>query len=354
MDAIELEKPAIMEQTQGRYQIEAFLGQGAYGSTFKVIANDDQSAYTLKHLFNIFEDQSRNINAKRILREIRILKHLAHHENIICLHEVSTKYDYNHFSGLCIIYNFMESTLTNVINTNTLTRTHHQYFLYQILRGLKYIHSANIIHRDLKPDNILVNSNCDLRISDFGHSRVIGQRFETDAALSQYVTTRYYRAPEICLNYDDYGPAIDIWSTGCILAQLLSQQILFKGKSTFEQLKLMVTILGSPSEDDLQGCTNPNARKYMYSLCQREPIPFHALFPKADENELDLLSRMLCWNPNNRITVDEALQHPYFAEYHHPNYEVTTMPLDTSDFDREDIALNELKYFIWKEIFGEE
>ena len=114
-----------------------------------------------------------------------------------------------------------------------------QYFLYQILRGLKYIHSANVLHRDLKPSNLLLNANCDLKICDFGLARVTS---ETDF-MTEYVVTRWYRAPELLLNSSDYTAAIDVWSVGCIFMELMDRKPLFPGRDHVHQLRLLMEVI---------------------------------------------------------------------------------------------------------------
>ena len=113
-----------------------------------------------------------------------------------------------------------------------------QYFLYQILRGLKYIHSANVLHRDLKPSNLLLNANCDLKICDFGLARVTS---ESDF-MTEYVVTRWYRAPELLLNSSDYTTAIDVWSVGCIFMELMDRKPLFPGRDHVHQLRLLMEV----------------------------------------------------------------------------------------------------------------
>lgn len=113
-----------------------------------------------------------------------------------------------------------------------------QYFLYQVLRGLKYVHSANVLHRDLKPSNLLLNANCDLKIGDFGLARTTS---ETDF-MTEYVVTRWYRAPELLLNCSEYTAAIDIWSVGCILGEIMTRQPLFPGRDYVHQLRLITEV----------------------------------------------------------------------------------------------------------------
>lgn len=121
-----------------------------------------------------------------------------------------------------------------------------QYFLYQILRGLKYIHSANVIHRDLKPSNLLLNANCDLKICDFGLARLSAE----NEFMTEYVVTRWYRAPELLLNSSDYTAAIDVWSVGCIYMELMNRKPLFPGKDQMHQMRLLIEVKKEKKKKD--------------------------------------------------------------------------------------------------------
>merc|ERR1711920_903310 len=149
-----------------------------------------------------------------------------------------------------------------------LSNDHCQFFLYQILRGLKYLHSAQVIHRDLKPRNLLVNGNCDLRICDYGLARV---HYEDTGSLrtcpmTEYICTRWYRAPEVLCSWTDYGKSIDIWSVGCIFAEMLRRKALFPGRNTQHQLQLIVSCLGNPEREALRKIPNDKCRKFVESL----------------------------------------------------------------------------------------
>lgn len=137
-----------------------------------------------------------------------------------------------------------------------------QCFLYQILRGLKYIHSAGVIHRDLKPSNILVNANCDLKICDFGLARV-----SSDSQMTGYVSTRYYRAPEIMLTWRRYDKAVDIWSVGCILAEMLEGAPLFPGKDHVDQFKIIALLLGFPEDKVIATIASETVSFFCYRRC---------------------------------------------------------------------------------------
>ena len=165
--------------------------------------------------------------------------------------------------------------------------------MYQILRGLVYIHSAKVIHRDLKPGNLLVNKACGLKICDFGLSRGFINNNNMNLVLTEYVVTRWYRAPDVILNASDYTTAIDIWSVGCIFAEMMGRQPLLQGKDYLDQIRRTVTFLGNPSNEDLEFINNENAKKFVTSLPKTPPLNLSQLFPKATPLALDLLSKML-------------------------------------------------------------
>ncbi|KAK7814848.1 hypothetical protein U0070_026349 [Myodes glareolus] len=163
------------------------------------------------------------IHAKRTYRELRLLKHMKH-ENVIGLLDVFTPArSLEEFNDVYLVTHLMGADLNNIVKCQKLTDDHVQFLIYQILRGLKYIHSADIIHRDLKPSNLAVNEDCELKILDFGLAR------HTDDEMTGYVATRWYRAPEIMLNWMHYNQTVDIWSVGCIMAELLTGRTLFPG-----------------------------------------------------------------------------------------------------------------------------
>ena len=129
----------------------------------------------------------------------------------------------------------METDMHRVIRTQDLSDDHCQYFIYQTLRALKAMHSANVLHRDLKPSNLLLNANCDLKVCDFGLARSAASQEDNSGFMTEYVATRWYRAPEIMLTFKEYTKAIDVWSVGCILAEMLSGKPLFPGKDCTSQ-----------------------------------------------------------------------------------------------------------------------
>ncbi|XP_053375932.1 mitogen-activated protein kinase 7-like [Mercenaria mercenaria] len=208
------------------YQPVENIGIGAYGVVCSAIHMKTNDRVAIKKIPNVFD--AKDI-AKRTYREIKILKHFKH-DNIIHIREIlKPKETLNDFRDVYVVFDLMESDLHKIIySKQELTEEHVRYFLYQILRGLKYIHSAHVIHRDLKPSNLLVNEDCQLRIGDFGMARGFSNSpVDSNPFMTQYVATRWYRAPEIMLSLIEYGAAVDMWSVGCIFAEMLGRKHLF-------------------------------------------------------------------------------------------------------------------------------
>ena len=245
----------------------------------------------------------------------------------------------------------METDLDRVINSRQgLSIDHVRFFVYQLLRGLKYLHSANVLHRDLKPSNLLVNSNCDLKICDFGLARVVEE--ELSGNLTEYVVTRWYRAPEILLSTTDYTAAIDVWSVGCIFAELLAREPVFPGKDSVSQLKLIFERLGKPDDTELDFIHNDRTRRFVSSLKHTPPTAMGDLFPKyrADTQALDLLSKMLIFHPNKRISVNQALAHPFMATLHNVEAETIADFTFSFPFDNEELSSEKVQELIWQEL----
>lgn len=241
-----------------------------------------------------------------------------------------------------------------VIRTQELSDDHCQYFIYQTLRGLKAMHSANVLHRDLKPSNLLLNANCDLKICDFGLARSAASQEDNAGFMTEYVATRWYRAPEIMLTFKEYTKAIDVWSVGCILAEMLSGKPLFPGKDYHHQLTLILDVLGTPMMEDYYGIKSRRAREYIRSLPFKKRVHFSQMYPQANPLAIDLLEKLLAFNPLKRITCEEALQHPYLEPYHDPEDEPNAPPIPESFFDfdkyKEQITKEHLKELIFREL----
>lgn len=183
-----------------------------------------------------------------------------------------------------------------------------------MLRGLKYIHSAGVIHRDLKPENILINgADCNLKITDFGLARGV---YKEQVNLTEYVVTRWYRAPEVMCSARKYDALVDVWSVGCIFAELLLRKPLFPGGNHIEQLKMIFTVLGKPAEHEDEWIKSDEARRWVR---QMRPLPgkdLTKIFHTASNPALDMLKRLLTLDPKHRITVEDALAHQWLSKLH--------------------------------------
>jgi mitogen-activated protein kinase 1/3/mitogen-activated protein kinase 6 len=336
-----------------RYTVLEPVGQGAYGVVCSAQDEEAGEPVAIKKVENAFEHLT---FAKRTLRELKILRHLRH-ENLIDVRLVYLPGEKDKFEDIYIISELMETDLASVLKSpQPLSDDHSQFFFYQINRGLKYIHSASVIHRDLKPRNLLVNSNCDLKICDYGLARVRypNEVFAT-CPMTEYVCTRWYRAPEVLSSWADFGKPIDLWSVGCIFAEMLRRKPLFPGKNTQHQLQLIIACLGTPDKDVLTRIPNDKCRKFIESLPGAHAKPFVDAFDSASPEAIDILNKTLCFSPEKRISAEKTLEHPYLALLHCQEDEPTRTPLDTADFEferrkidmealREEIFLEALRY----------
>ncbi|EIN06099.1 Pkinase-domain-containing protein [Punctularia strigosozonata HHB-11173 SS5] len=297
-----------------RWKLIREMGSGAYGVVISAADEISGETVAIKQVNRVFDKIQL---AKRALREVTLLRHFANHENItglIDLDAISPD-----FNEIYIFMEPMEADLHQIIKSGqSLTNEHVQYFLYQVLRGMKYVHSASVVHRDLKPGNLLVNADCELKICDFGLSRGFEQRPDEHATtnMTEYVATRWYRAPEIMLAFRQYDTAIDVWSIGCIFAELLLGKPLFKGKDYVDQLNKILDVLGTPEDPVITRIGSERAQAYIRSLPVKKRVPFHKIVPTADSAALDLLEKMLAFDPAARITVPDALAHPWLSSYH--------------------------------------
>lgn len=260
-----------------RYSGLTYIGEGAYGMVCAAFDNVTVSKVAIKKI-SPFEHQT---YCQRTLREIKILTRFRH-ENVIDILNILKPESLDAMKSVYIVQTLMETDLYKLLKTQHLSSDHICYFLYQSVRGLKYIHSANVLHRDLKPSNLLLNTTCDLKICDFGLARVADPQYDHTGYLTEYVATRWYRAPEIMLNSKGYSKSIDIWSLGCILAEMLSNSPIFPGKHYLDQLNRIINVVGTPSAEDLECIMNEKARCYLQALPFKPSIPLSRLYPKAD------------------------------------------------------------------------
>ncbi|XP_021767127.1 mitogen-activated protein kinase homolog MMK2 [Chenopodium quinoa] len=318
------------------------VGRGAYGIVCAAVNSETQEEVAIKKVSNAFHNR---IDAKRILREIKLLRHM-NHDNVISIRDIIRPPQKENFNDVYMVHELVDTDLHQIIRSNQqLTDDHCRYFLYQILRGLKYIHSAGVLHRDLKPSNLLMNANCDLKIGDFGLARTTS---ETDF-MTEYVVTRWYRAPELLLNCSEYTAAIDTWSVGCILGEIMTREPLFPGKDYVHQLKLVTELIGSPDDSSIAFLQSENAKRYVRQLPQYPRQQLSAKFPNASPLAIDLLEKMLVFDPSKRMTVNEALCHPYLAPLHDINEEPICPQPFSFDFEQPSFTEENIKELIWRE-----
>jgi len=308
------------------YMPIGILGNGAYASVCAAINSRTGKAVAIKKNKGVFRTLS---DAKRILREIKLMSFFDH-DDIVKIVNVITpdENEIETFNDVYLVLEKMEMNLAHVIRSVKLTNRHLQYLVYQIFRGLKYIHSAGVIHRDLKPGNILVNaSDCNLKITDFGLARGVCK--EEESELTEYVVTRWYRAPEVMCSAKHYDAKVDVWSVGCILAEMFLRKPLFPGGNHLEQLRIIFEVLGTP-DDNEDWIKTPEAKRWIELMTPRKGYSLEKIFQQATPDALDLLTDMLQLNPIRRISVNDALAHPYFSQLHNPAREVTCEKFDIS------------------------
>ncbi|ETV73238.1 CMGC/MAPK protein kinase [Aphanomyces astaci] len=327
------------------YSYVKTIGSGAYGVV--IAAEKDGRQVAIKNIQRAFDDLT---DAKRIVREIKLMRHFTH-KCLLGVDDILEPVEIATFDDVYIVSECMATDLHRVIySRHPLSEEHICFFLYQMLMALKYIHSANVIHRDLKPSNILVNANCELKVCDFGLARGVVDNLE----LTEYVVTRWYRAPEIMLGCMKYTRTVDVWSLGCIFAEMLSRKPLFPGQDYIDQLHLIMNALGVPSDDELYFVTNARARKFMnteYHTRGHAPLkPLAALFPDISADAMNLLERMLVVDPHKRIEVEAALGHPYFASIRTVEDETVASTSFDFEFESEELTKRRLQELIWDEM----
>jgi serine/threonine protein kinase len=244
---------------------------------------------------------------KRTYREIVLMRNLQHDAVQSILNVFSSPGA--EFDDIYMVTDLMETDLRRIIvSQQQLSVNHVQWITYQLFCGLKYLHSANILHRDLKPENILINSDTGIRICDFGLARV---QNDNEAFMTLYVATRWYRAPEVILSWKEYSKAIDVWSGGCVVAELINNRPLFPGQNYMHQVNTICDIVGTPSPEELENIPNQVAANYVRSLGKIPHQPFQKLYPKAPPELCNFLDSTLVFNPAQRLTAAQAIEHPF-------------------------------------------
>ncbi|KAL2303004.1 hypothetical protein Nmel_010462 [Mimus melanotis] len=377
-----------------RYQNLKPIGSGAQGIVCAAYDAILERNVAIKKLSRPFQNQT---HAKRAYRELVLMK-CVNHKNIIGLLNVFTpQKSLEEFQDVYIVMELMDANLCQVIQME-LDHERMSYLLYQMLCGIKHLHSAGIIHRDLKPSNIVVKSDCTLKILDFGLARTAGTSF----MMTPYVVTRYYRAPEVILGMG-YKENVDLWSVGCIMGEMVCHKILFPGRDfdiwsvgcimgemikggvlfpgtdriltlglgcsckscitlDIDQWNKVIEQLGTPCPEFMKKL-QPTVRTYVENRPKYAGYSFEKLFPDvlfpadSEHNKLkasqarDLLSKMLVIDASKRISVDEALQHPYINVWYDPSEAEAPPPkIPDKQLDEREHTIEEWKELIYKEV----
>uniref|UniRef100_A0A4W6D2K8 mitogen-activated protein kinase n=1 Tax=Lates calcarifer TaxID=8187 RepID=A0A4W6D2K8_LATCA len=327
-----------------RYRDLKQVGTGAYGTVCSAWDRRTGTQVAIKKLHRPFQSK---LFAKRAYRELRLLKHMKH-ENVIGLLDVFTaEISLDRLRDFYLVMPFMGTDLSKLMKLERLSEDRVQFLVYQMLKGLKYIHSAGIIHRDLKPGNLAINPDCELKILDFGLAR------QADAEMTGYVVTRWYRAPEVILNWMHYTQTVDIWSAGCIMAEMLLGKPLFKGSDHLDQLREIMKITGTPTADfvlKLQTSSN-GMRISLISRLSTSSTKFYS----ADFDmsmciaAVCVLEKMLLLDPEQRVSASEALELPFFSEFRDTEEETEALPYDQT-MDNTDLPLDQWKRHTFTEI----
>ncbi|XP_064418632.1 mitogen-activated protein kinase 8 isoform X1 [Latimeria chalumnae] len=336
-----------------RYQNLKPIGSGAQGIVCAAYDAMLDRNVAIKKLSRPFQNQT---HAKRAYRELVLMK-CVNHKNIIGLLNVFTpQKSLEEFQDVYLVMELMDANLCQVIQME-LDHERMSYLLYQMLCGIKHLHSAGIIHRDLKPSNIVVKSDCTLKILDFGLARTAGTSF----LMTPYVVTRYYRAPEVILGMG-YKENVDIWSVGCIMGEMIRGGVLFPGTDHIDQWNKVIETLGTPCPEFMKKL-QPTVRTYVENRPKYAGYSFEKLFPdnlfpsESEHQKLkasqarDLLSKMLVVDATKRISVDEALQHPYINVWYDPaEVEAPSPKIPDKQLDERDHTVEEWKELIYKEV----
>nr|XP_008000005.2 mitogen-activated protein kinase 15 isoform X7 [Chlorocebus sabaeus] len=302
-----------------RYLLRRQLGQGAYGIVWKAVDRRTGEVVAIKKIFDAFRDKT---DAQRTFREIMLLQEFGDHPNIISLLDVIRA---ENDRDIYLVFEFMDTDLNAVIRKGGLLQdVHLRSIFYQLLQATRFLHSGHVVHRDQKPSNVLLDANCTVKLCDFGLARSLGDLPEgpEDQALTEYVATRWYRAPEVLLSSHRYTLGVDMWSLGCILGEMLRGRPLFPGTSTLHQLELILATIPPPSKEDLLALGSGCRASVLHRLGSRPRQTLDALLPPDTSPEaLDLLRRLLVFTPDKRLSATQALQHPYVQRFHCPSDE---------------------------------
>ncbi|XP_026846539.1 uncharacterized protein LOC6597712 [Drosophila persimilis] len=316
------------------FDVRKALGKGAYGIVWKAIDKRQRDTVALKKIYDAFRDTT---DAQRTYREVIFLRAFRHHPNIIRLLGI---YRATNNMDFYLVFEHMESDLHIVIKKRDILKDiHRQFVMYQLVNAIKYVHSGNVIHRDLKPSNILIDSKCRLKVGDFGLARTVlvkpSERgtgdatglhdapTENDGMMSDYVATRWYRAPEILVGCRRYTKAVDMWSLGCILGEMITEQPIFQGSSTINQMEKILSALPNVTQREIDDIGTRFGTSLLCRSIRRDyQHSLNAMCRGCDSDEIGFTTSLLMLDPKDRITANKALKHPFVSSFRCPSAEM--------------------------------
>lgn len=277
-----------------------FACAGTYGCVYKALHKQSRQLVALKKVVNVPKEEGSPV-------EVKYLSQLVTQKNVVNLRD----HFWNKEGQLCIVFEYMDYDLWRLMTGPNISFSMLQIkcLMKQILEGLYQCHSTGIMHRDIKPSNLLINTEGVLKLADFG----LTTSFLTQTYLSNNVVSLYYRPPELLLGSHAYGPEIDMWSVGCILIELITNNYLFAGANDAEQLDLIFRVFGTPTEDTWPGVTQlPGWTGVEKKKVRHPPQDLNEVFSFLTPEAFDLATRLLSLDPKKRISSFDALQHPWF------------------------------------------
>lgn len=330
------------------------LGRGSFGVVTTSVDSESNKIIAIKRIRPYAND---DWDARHTLREVRLMRFLGPHPNVISLYNLSL---FDEKSELYMMMELMDCDLHRVIQSKqALTPKHYKCFLKQIIEGIKAMHEVGVFHRDLKPGNILVSKDCQIRITDFGLARFMDENTRQGNnkvnPMTEYVVTRWYRAPELLLSPNNpYDEAIDLWSIGCILAELYRRKPLFPGKSHAHQVQMIFEVMGYNAADDLGFVVTSEASGFLEKRCVYRKQPLQNVVPGLTDDALELLELLLSVNPAKRPTAAEAIKSRYLDDAdvicdYSKKYVTRPTPKDF-EFEQEKFTLDELRSMIVEEV----
>lgn len=294
-----------MATNEPEFRIISKLGEGSFADVFKVRSNRDGKFYAIKRL----KKRYRSIDEVNRLPEILYLKQLQGNPNVIELKDLI----YDQANGyVAIVFELMDCNLYEFLKEcpqHFFSEDVSLLLIYQLLLSVSFLHSHNMFHRDIKPENCMINKDTYLlKLCDFGSTRAVS----SSAPYSEYVSTRWYRAPECILTFGSYGPEVDEWAAGCMLFELLTGNPLFPGLHAIDQIYKIHNLLGTPTNDVLaQFKRNPNTQ-INFQFQKKPAQDLRKFLPNVSDDTLDLLMKLLTYNPVDRISASEAIHHKAF------------------------------------------